>query len=160
MPIPYGNCGYICAFRAENLDTMCTKDAGSWKITKEEFFNGGMNPESQLSNRIGNSDEFVRYDNPRTSKLILPTTMEQEMVAKNSGGNRGDVEYRYYTEFFMTTGRNGEKIPILNMFYSDEKGLQQLGKIKNNNFKTPIKIDPSKGTVVQFMNRGNLGRIN
>ena len=38
MPLPYGDIGIICGFNAANIGTMCTEDAGSWIISKEEFF--------------------------------------------------------------------------------------------------------------------------
>ena len=147
MPIPYGDYGVICGFDSVNIGTMCTEDAGSWICSKEEFFDRDMPREWQFAEDVGDKGEKVWYENARVSKLILPTTMEKEMI-ENNIHNDG---FRAYTEIFMSKGKNGENIPVQELFYTKQSGKNKTKPIKKNYH--PIMIDPSKGTIVKFMDK-------
>ena len=147
MPIPYGDYGVICGFNSANIGTMCTEDAGSWTCSKEEFFDRDMPRTWQFAEDVGDKGEKVWYENARVSKLILPTTMEKEMIDNNIRSNG----YEEYTEIFMSKGKNGENIPVQELFYTKQSGKNKTEPIKKNYH--PIMIDPSKGTIVKFMNK-------
>lgn len=147
MPIPYGDYGVICGFDSANIGTMCTEDAGSWICSKEEFFDRDMPREWQFAEDVGDKGEKVWYENARVSKLILPTTMEKEMIDNNISSNG----YKEYTEIFMSKGKNGENIQVQELFYTKQSGKNKTEPIKKNYH--PIMIDPSKGTIVKFMDK-------
>ena len=147
MPIPYGDYGVICGFNSANIGTMCTEDAGSWTCSKEEFFDRDMPRTWQFAEDVGDKGEKVWYENARVSKLILPTTMEKEMIDNNIRSNG----YEEYTEIFMSKGKNGENIPVQELFYTKQSGKNKTEPIKKNYH--PIMIDPSKGTIVKFMDK-------
>ena len=151
LPIPYGDVGVICGFKKENIGSMCTEDAGSWVINKEKFYDREIPVGWQFAEYAGTDKDKVFYEYPRVSKLILPTTMEREMIEKNieTRKNIGSkFDYRGYTEIFMVKGKNGEKIPIQELFYTDNKGKEKAKKIKGD--FNPIFLDPSSGTEVPF----------
>lgn len=154
MPIPYGNIGVICGFKSANIGTMCTEDAGSWVISQEEFYDRGIPIGWQFAETAGDGKNRVFYEYPKISKLILPTTMEKEMLENNLSikeKNGNAQEYRAYTEIFMVRGKNDESIPVQEMFFTDEKGRTRAEAI--NMGYHPILIDPSSGTVVPFLGK-------
>ena len=156
MPIPYGNMGIICGYNKANISTMCTGDAGSWVIDKKRLLERGIPVGWQFAEAAGDSDNRVFYEYSKISKLILPTTMEKEMIENNlsfRGKFEGANNYRGYTEVFMVKGENGEKIPIQELFFTDEQGREKANKVKGNH--NPLFIDPSKGTEVPFYDEEN-----
>lgn len=158
MPIPYGNTGIICDFKAPNIGTMCIEDAGSWSISQEEFFERGICVNWQFAENSGSGKNKVYYENPKISKLILPTTMEKEMLNKNiavRAKNAKGAEFIGYTEIYMVKGENNQEIPIQEMFYTNENGkAKAMKKALEGNYH-PILIDPSLGTVVPFYGNKN-----
>ena len=148
MPIPYGDYGVICEFNSDNIGTMCVEDAGSWRVSKRQFIDRNMPNTWQLAEKLWNSDEYVWYEYPKISKLILPAIMEQKMIDNNIRCNSDGQQFEAYTEIFMNKGKNGEEIPIKNLFFIGESGKRKVEQI-NNKFN-PIELDPSKGTIVQF----------
>lgn len=156
MPIiGENNFGIICDFKSANVSAMCTEDAGSWVINKEKFFDCEIPIGWQFAEKAGNENDRVYYETPKVSKLILPTTMEKEMIEKNLKvkNDRKDIEYKGYTEVFMVKGKNNEEIPMQAMFYTDENGKEKAEKTKGKYLS--LMIDPSLGTVVPFSNRNN-----
>ena len=51
----------------------------------------------------------------------------------------------------MSKVKNGENIPVQELFYTKQSGKNKTEPIKKNYH--PIMIDPSKGTIVKFMNK-------
>ena len=70
------------------------------------------------------------------------------MIENNIRCNSDGQQFEAYTEIFMNKGKNGEEIPIKNLFFIGESGKRKVEQI-NNKFN-PIELDPSKGTIVQF----------
>ena len=149
MPIPYGDTGIICGFNAANIGTMCTEDAGSWVKSKEEFFDRGLPRIWQFAENSGDTKHRVFYEYPKLSKLILPTTMEKEMLKNNLEAveKNKDKSYMVYTEIFMIKGANGENIPVQGKFYTNKKAKE---KLKAEDEKSIIMLDPSSGTIIPF----------
>ena len=150
MPIPYGDIGIICGFNAANIGTMCTEDAGSWLTSQEEFFDRRLPKEWQFAEIAGDNKHRVFYEYPKLSKLILPTTMEKEMLKNNlkEAEKFKNKSYKAYTEIFMVKGVNGENIPVQGRFYTSKKSKEKL-KIVDSNYPL-IMLDPSSGTLISF----------
>lgn len=111
---------------------------------------GGIPIGWQFAEKAGNSDNRVFYEYPKLSKLILPTTMERVMLENNisAKSNASTRNYKAYTEIFMVKGEKGEKIPVQELFYTNEKAKEKLATAIENSH--PIMLDPSSGTVVSF----------
>ncbi|MBQ3415200.1 MAG: hypothetical protein IJH39_07640 [Clostridia bacterium] len=156
MPIPYSNVGIVCDFSMNNISNMCCEDAGSWLVSKKEFFEREIPIGWQFAEDAGDGINKVWYEEPKVSKLITPKEMEKEMIENNINVNqnvRNGKKYRAYTEIFMVKGTNGENIPVQEMFYTDKKGKKVIDALKNNH--NPIMLDPSKGTEVSFDDKEN-----
>ncbi len=149
MPIPYGDYGIIANPNSGKIVTMCTEDAGSWPISKAEFIDRGFLPDWQFAERSGDDGDRIFFEIPNVSKLILPSTMEREMIKNNL--KYGDGRCDSYSEIYMTTGNNGENIEVQELFYIDEEGKTKTKPI--NDGYNPIKLDPTKGTVAKRTRR-------
>lgn len=101
----YGSAGLIYTIDVEAVDTMCTGDAGSWVLNKEEFIDRGCPGSWQLTKLNG---QAVWYECPRNSKLIMPNQFEEECKKQIANGTWS------YSEFFL----NGNAKPI-GVFYTD-----------------------------------------
>lgn len=145
MPIP-GDYGFITGFNPANICTMCTEDAGSWVTDQNEFVEGGLR--FQFADRISQDGRTIMYfETGKVSKIILPSTMQRDMISNNERCNSRD-RYGEYTETIMKIGDRGEHIPIKGRFYIDEKGKQE--QINQKDTMPLIKLDPTKGTKVPF----------
>ena len=135
MPIPFGDYGYIVPFDINSLGTICTSDAGSWKINADDFINRNFISEWQLYEKCG--DEYVYYETPELSKLILPWNLEKTMLENNNNNLYGSR----YSEIFLensngnikTNGMfalNQEKYDLINSYNDLPKIL--FDNTKNN----------------------------
>lgn len=85
LAIPYGTFGLIYDFNKEAIDTICTEDAGSWIVTKEEFLDRELPLGIQLQHP-NTSSIFYEYEN--TSKLVTPEEVENAGVRNNLKYNK------------------------------------------------------------------------
>lgn len=121
MPIPFGNYGYIMEFDIRKIGTMCNEDAGSWLTSKDEFIERLFPDSWQMYEKIENN--YVWYEYPKLSKLILPWDMESEMYKNNE--NR----HTRYTEIFMKS--TDEPLISTAFFAINEAGKKDAGQIIN-----------------------------
>ena len=110
----YGNSGLIYDIDVNSIDTMCTDDAGSWSVNKEEFIENGCPSGWQLTKL---DSETVWYECPFNSKLILPEIFENEC-------NNKIINNKFnYSEIYLN--KNAKPIGV---FYTDD--CQNIEEIK------------------------------
>lgn len=119
LTIPYGTCGIIYEYDPESIVTMCTENARSWLITKEQFIDYNLPISWQLTK------EGVFFESPYLSTLILPEDFERIVIANNIAYNGELLNYDlnlFYSEIFLN--KNAKPIGV---FYTDEhKNLKEL----------------------------------
>ena len=122
MAIPYGTFGLIYDFTKEAVDTICTEDAGSWIVTKEEFLDNDLLMGTQLQHPDKGS---VFYETETNSKLVTPEEVEQIGIIKNLKYNNNQpltYDMCLYTEIFLNN-----KAKVLGVFYTDDcKNKQEV----------------------------------
>ena len=147
MPLEFSNVGYICELSKDNIGIMCTEDACSWLISKAEFFESQLQVNRQFAESAGlENEDRIYYEEPKISKLILPSKMESIMVANNINSIKkseetGDIQHPQYTEILLRG-----KIPIIAMVCTNEKGREIVEKLA----RPIVMLNPEKGTSVQF----------
>jgi len=131
MPIPYGDYGIICNPTMDQISTMCICDAGSWVISKEKFFDDEMPTSWQFAEELGYVDSKIFYEEPRISKLILPTTMENEIIETNLKINGEYLNYTKapcYSEIFIINNEHDLNVPA--MFSLNGKAQEKVGALQ------------------------------
>ena len=123
LPIPYSDYGYIMMFDMNQVGTMCTEDAGSWIITREEFIERYFPDSWQLFELVDN--RYVFYEYPKLSKLILPWDMEKEMYVRNEKYSNA------YTEIFLR--RTDNPLKSFAFFTINAEGKRKVDEIIENN---------------------------
>lgn len=119
LTTPYGNCGLIFDFNPEAVETICTEDAGSWVISEEQFIERDLPLNCQLTNNN------IFYEYPKISKLILPTDLEKNGIARNIVLNHELLNYTTfngYTEILLNN-----KAKAIGVFYTDDcKNIEEV----------------------------------
>ncbi len=115
LTTPYGNTGIICDFDSEAIEIMCSKDAGSWSVDKNEFVERLFPRRWQVTNPDGIG---VWFEEARISKLVLPNDLEKEANARNIAKNGEILNYskqKCYSEIYFNS-----KVRAIGVFYTDE----------------------------------------
>lgn len=115
LTTPYGDSGIICDFDSEAVEVMCSEDAGSWRVDKNEFVERLFPDRWQVTDPSGIG---VWFEEPRVSKLLLPTDLERETIAHNVRINGEALNYSKYTgysEIYLNS-----KAKAIGVFYTDE----------------------------------------
>ena len=121
----YGNCGLIYDMDIGVIDTMCTDDAGSWLLSKDEFIEREMPGNWQLTKL---DEQCIWYEYPKNSKIIMPEEFEKECKEKNSNKN-----FWHYSEIVMN--KNAKPIGV---FYTDEcQNLEEV-ELYAKKFNLPL----------------------
>ena len=111
---PFGNAGIICDFDSEAVEAICSKDAGSWMITKRSFIDRIFPINWQLTNPEGVG---VWFECPQISKLLLPSEVEKDAIERNIKYNGEILNYSKttcYSEIFLN-----DKVKAIGVFYTD-----------------------------------------
>jgi len=120
LTIPYGTCGLIYDFEEEAIEAVCPEDAKSWEVDNKAFIERDL----PLSWQLTTSNIF--YEEPKVSRILLPTELEKIAIANNLVHNQellNYTNYQAYTEILL----NYRARPI-GVFYADN--CQNIEEVK------------------------------
>lgn len=131
----YGTSGLIYDIDVNSVETMCTDDAGSWTINKEEFIERGCPSRWQLTSLDG---ETVWYEYPLNSKLITPDIFESECSEKIKNGKF------LYSEIYLNKNAR-----VVGVFYTSEcQNIDEVRLYAEKNNLPLVKIDAQKVNLI------------
>lgn len=112
LTVVQGTSGLIYGYTPESIDTISKKDAGSFYFDKEKFIDQNIPLDCQYT------PENMAYEDPKISKLILPTDLEKTGIDNNLVYNHELLNYETfcaYTELVLN-----KKAQALGVFYTDD----------------------------------------
>ena len=129
-PILKYDFGYIMEYDYKQVNSLSCEDSGSWVCTKDEFIERGCPNKWQLAEKI-NDKEYVFYEYPKISKLILPWDMEEKMVNNNieEYGEAFSSKAGFYSEIFFNP--TNTLLKVIGYFALTDEGMKKISEINS-----------------------------